>query len=378
MIPGQSGGSFVSTIRFAELLNKRGHKAIILAAKDTRQAPVTKFLNIPIYQFPSLPTPGSERLYFASFPKARELESIFLRENINVVHTMFPSYSCYLAAKVAKRMGIPVISHFHTQPENILVFLPKILRGSFFENLAMRYLTYFARRARVVISPSELGKRILTNFDQSLVVEVISNGIDLSRFKKTPYDEFVTNFNLSKNRKFILFVGRLMIEKNVEVLIRAIPKIVDAVPTTHLLVVGTGPLKKDLEKLCVDLGISGHVSFLGKISDKDLLMAYNLCDLYAYPSMVELEGMVVLEAMACGKPILIADSTTSASRFFVKGNGFLFHPNDTADLANKAISILNDDNLKDKMSIESTREVQLFDINKSIDKLEKVYKSVIS
>jgi glycosyltransferase involved in cell wall biosynthesis/GT2 family glycosyltransferase len=377
MVPGQAGGSYASTTRFAELLINRGHQVLIIAARDSRQPITNKYGNIPIYQFFSIPIPGSNRYYFHSFPKARELEKIFSENKIDIVHIMFPTYSCYIARKVAERLHIPVIAHFHTQPENVSIFLPSFLRLPFIHNLITSYLVWFIKMAKITVSPSQLGKEIIKESNPSLLVTVISNGIDLSKFQKKMTDPFFEKYNLSKSDKHILCVARFTKEKDIETLVRAMRFILEKASGMHLEIIGTGPLEKHLKQLCFELGIVGHVSFLGKISEEDLIMAYNACDLFVLPSHVELEGMVVLEAMACRNPILIADSKTSASKYFVRNNGLTFKTGNSRDLADKALKILMDDDLREKMSNESHKDAQEYDINKSVDKLEKTYESVL-
>jgi glycosyltransferase involved in cell wall biosynthesis len=93
--------------------------------------------------------------------------------------------------------------------------------------------------------------------------------------------------------------------------------------------------------------------------------------------MAELEGMVVLEAMACGKPIIIANSKESASRFFVDENGLLFEPKNPADLSEKILTLLNDKILREKMGQKSLEMSKHYDINKSVLKLEELYYSLL-
>jgi len=377
IVPGQAGGSYISTIRFATLLRQKGHHVIIIAAKDSKQKAVTSYKDIPIYQYFSLPTPGSHRYYFQSFPRKHDLCKIFKDEEIEIVHIMFPSYSCFVAKQAAKELELPLVAHIHTQPENIFIFLPFFLKTKIVYTLILRYLVWFVRGARQIICPSELGKNIYQKLDPSLPISVISNGINLLEFHQTDIRPFIKKYNLPESQKHILFVGRFTEEKDTETLLRAMPEILRNDFSVHLDLIGTGPLEEKLKTLSQTLGIRDAVSFLGKVSDEDLLAAYNLCTLFVLPSKVELEGMVVLEAMACGKPILIANSETSASKYFVHNNGLLFEPGNHHDLAIKALKILGDNRLRIEMEKEGLLNVQNYDIHKSIGKLEEIYYSVL-
>jgi glycosyltransferase involved in cell wall biosynthesis len=113
------------------------------------------------------------------------------------------------------------------------------------------------------------------------------------------------------------------------------------------------------------------------VSDDDLVLAYNVADIFILPSLAELEGMVVLEAMACGKPLLIADAKDSASVHLLDGNGYLFKAQDYDDLAEKAISLLGDEALLKTMSEKSLYLSREYDIQRSVDKLLGLYYSLL-
>lgn len=368
LVPGQAGGSYISAVRFAELLSIKGHHVILIGARDSRQRPVSEYKGIPMYQFFSIPVPGSNRFYFQSFPSKNALKKLFIKEKIEIVHTMFPSYSCFMAKRAAKELKIPVVAHIHTQPENILIFFPKFIQTKFINNLILRYLAWFVRGAKQIICPSELGKKIYNDFDPSLPIKVISNGINMEHFYKQ---------NINATKKEILFIGRFTAEKDPETLIKAMFEILKTDSNIKLNLIGTGPLEEKMKTLVKRQKAENNIKFLGKVSEEDLLKAYNSCSLFALPSKVELEGMVVLEAMACGKPIIIADSETSASKYFVKNNGFLFKPDDYKDLAEKALRILNNDQQREQMGEKSYKNALEYDINNSVKKLEEVYYSVL-
>jgi glycosyltransferase involved in cell wall biosynthesis len=156
-----------------------------------------------------------------------------------------------------------------------------------------------------------------------------------------------------------------------------VPHIIKEHPNTHIMLVGAGHLRQKLEKLVHDLKISQHITFLGLVSEEDKVLAYNASDIFVLPSLAELEGMVVLEAMACGKPIIISDAKMSASRFFVDGNGFLFETKNHQDLAQQILKLIADPDLRKKMGEISLEKSKNYDIHKSVDLLEEVYYSAL-
>ena len=143
------------------------------------------------------------------------------------------------------------------------------------------------------------------------------------------------------------------------------------------MIVGAGHLRPKLEKLVESLKVDQYVTFLGLVSEQDKILAYNASDIFILPSLAELEGMVVLEAMACGKPIVVSDAEMSASRFFVENNGFLFKTYDHLDLADQVLKLITDHDLRAKMGKISFEKSKQYDIHKSVDLLEAVYYSAL-
>ncbi len=370
-----TSGSMVSTIRFAEHLKEHGHKIVFIAAKDADKKSISHFKLFKIYRFRSLALPGSKGQYLLSLPNKKKIKEILLKEKIDVLHAIDPTPASIICINAANSLGIPTIAHSHTQPENICLQLPKIIQGKKLKDIVYKYMVWIYRKVDRVLCPSEFAKRMLEKYDKTLKIIVVSNGVNLSKFKKINPNPFIKKYNLSKKDKRILYVGRLHVEKSVHTLIEAMPFILKKSKNTHLDIVGVGHLREELENLAEKLNVKNNVTFYGRLTEKELLMAYNTADIFILPSIAELEGMVVLEAMATGKPIIISDSKSSASSDFVKGNGFLFKLQNPRDLAKKVLRLLKNEALYKKMAAKSYEYAKAYDINKSVDKLEKIYYS---
>ncbi len=373
-INNQLAGSFVSALRFANLLKKRGHKIIIIAAKYPDTKDIENYNGFKTYRFKSLVVPKTEKRFRLAFPKVKQLKKIFIKEKIDIIHVMYPNPASSRAIEAGKELGIKTVAHSHTQPEDIFFHLPKIINNPIIIRLANRYMANIYKKADITICPSKFAEQILKKYN--IKTTVISNGVDLNKFKKLNPSRFMKRYSISKNNFNIIFVGRLNPIKNVEILIKAMPHILEKANNVVLNIVGVGFMKEQLEKLAESLNVRNKINFLGRISDNELPLAYNSCDIFVLPSFAELEGMVVLEAMACGKPILIANSKDSSSVDFVSDNGFLFNPRDEKDLAEKIIKIAKNKELLKKMAKKSSAKSRNFDINKSVKKLENLYYSL--
>lgn len=376
-ITDYTAGSFVSALRFAEKLSGRGHKIIFIAAKSPNNQETNYYNDIKIYRFFSLLLPKSEKQLYLSFPGVRQVKKILEDEKIDILHTIIPTPSAFISARAAKSLGVKIVAASHAQPENIFLHLPKFMPLAALNRAYYKYMYWLYNQADAVVYPTEFAKKYFPDLNKDIKAEIISNGVDISKFKKTSAEEFFKKYGLARDKKNILCAGRLHPEKSVDTLIKAVPLIIKKEPNVQVLIVGFGHLENKLKKLAADLGMEKQVIFCGKVSDEDLILAYNGCDIFALPSLAELEGMVVLEAMACGKPLLIADSPGSASPYFVSDNGFLFKPEDPQDLAEKAVKMLADDKLRAVMAENSLKKSREYDIEKSISKLEELYYSLL-
>lgn len=369
-------GAGRSTLRFAELLSKRGHKIIIIAAKYPGMRNIDLLNGVKIYRFRSvvLPKYGKSLRFF--FPTVNELKDILRKENIQLLHIMVPTPATIMAVIAAKSLGIKVVAHSHTQSQNVLYMIPGLHASKTLNHLLNKYLVWFYKKADVVICPSKFGEALLKKYNPRLKTAVVSNGVDTSKFRKASPRAFLDKYGLSKRAKRILFVGRLHPEKGIDTLIKSMPYVLKKFTDVQLDIVGSGYLLKPLRRISKKLGLENHVRFFGNIPDKELVMAYNACDIFVLPSLAELEGMVVLEAMSCGKPVIIAGSKDSAAVDLVDGNGLLFKPADYKDLSEKILALLQNERTRGKMAEASYRSSRNYDVTKSVKSLEKVYASV--
>jgi len=370
-------GAIISTTRFGELLKKGGHNVIFFSGRGSSDKQSASYhVGIKMYKFPSMPFKQAKRNFFITLPSVKKLVNIFKKEKIDIVHIMIPTPSVSSYIRAAKKSGIPIVIHSHMQPENILLYLPKILQNRVTNSIFYRYLVWVYKRGDIIICPSKFAERLLKKYGSDLKTCVISNGVDLSKFKKRGENVFIKKHHINPNEKRVLFVGRLDPEKKIDTLIKSMKIIVKRNKNVHLDIVGSGILYKNLNDLVCKLELEKNVTFYGKISEDELVGAYNAANIFVLPSVAELEGMVVLEAMACGKPIIVSDSKNSASADFVNKNGYLFKSGDEKDLSEKIEILLLDKGLCSSMGKKSYKIARDLDINKSVSKLEHVYYAI--
>jgi glycosyltransferase involved in cell wall biosynthesis len=208
-------------------------------------------------------------------------------------------------------------------------------------------------------------------------VTIIPNGVDCNLFKPvTNVRELKQKYGFKLNIKIILFVGSLDSYKGCEYLFNSFFEIQKIIEDIHLIFVGKGPLEKSLKKNAIDHNISENISFVGYVNDQDLPSYYAMADVFVLPSISPLEGfgIVQLEAMATGKPVI---TTTIPGVSEVDPEELAtIHvpPKNIQALSNALIRVLQDENLKNRLG-ENGRKlvIEKYSWEKLAGTLEEIY-----
>ncbi|HEY6018484.1 MAG TPA: glycosyltransferase, partial [Candidatus Paceibacterota bacterium] len=334
-----------------------------------------------VYRFRSMLLPKTDEKFYMGFPSTHEAEQILRDEKIDIVHVVVPTPAAVSVVKAAKRLKIPVVVHSHTQPENL--FLNAMHnRGTFIADILSAilyvYLRWLYKKVDILIFPTEFSRQLFKGLPAQMRTEVITNGVDTAKFKPMDRAMVCQKFNLDPHKQYLLYVGRLHPEKRVDVLIRAMPTIAKAHPQAHALIVGGGHREQSLKTLTKEVGAESCITFLGFLSDEDVEAVYSASDIFVLPSLVELEGMVVLQGIATGNALLISDSVKSASRYLVDGDGYLFKANDPDDLTKQALMMLEHPDTLKQFKDRSLARREDFDIHRSAERIEKIYYSLLA
>ena len=200
-------------------------------------------------------------------------------------------------------------------------------------------------------------------------------GVDTKKFRPNNYN---CDLNSDNKIKSILFVGsldRAHYFKGIEVLLKAVSGL--RTKDWRLTIIGEGDLKPDYQKMAKQLKVENKVNFLGKIEDKELPLIYRRADLFILPSTTREEafGLVLLEAMASGLPLIASDLPGVRSVFIDGVQGFLARPGDARDLQNKIEKIISNSNLLKKMSRNSRK---LAETKYKAEIIEKNFLSILN
>lgn len=352
------GGGAVSAVRFVAALRRR-HEVTVLASGPPAPGKVA----VPGFQLP-LRAMRENRFTFA-WPARTLLERAFAE--VDIVHINFPFALGFAAVRVARRMGVPCVAAFHVQPENLLLNIG-VRSPRLTEWMYRRWVRGFFQLADGVVCPSAFAAEQLRAVGLTAPTWVVSNG--------APERRPVAAARSSVRRAgpwVILSVGRLAREKRQDVLIDAVARSRHR-DRIRLVIAGAGQLEQELRDQARRLGLA--VEF-GYVSDQRLAQLLAEAQLFVHCSEVELEGMAVLEAMAAGLPVLIADAAASAARTLACGPDFLFRAGDPDDLAAHLDHLLVSPGALAEGSRRSLARAAQHTFQRSARDLEQVYEHVL-
>lgn len=410
-------GVTTSITNFTELLAQKGHQFLIICPKYKDHKDLPKD-NIKIKRYPafSFITNKATRLAFTPF---RNIISEIKKFNPDVVHIQTPMNLGAAGIIVSKMLDLKIIETYHTYIPDFLIYLhPKNLLGlnkleqaikesklyeSFIENVGRaRVLRRFSKdvarirkginfvkakekrsekinfqekfgwdftriiynRADLVLTPSFALKRELEKNGVYVPVDVQSNGIEVKEF--TVKEDYTL-----KNK--ILHIGRLGPEKNVDVLLKAFALIAKKNKELTFEIIGDGPERKYLEKLAKRLRIDSQVVFRGFLDRSIVIKEISESDLFVTASTIETQGLVILEAMASGLPVIGVDALAIPEAVIDSVNGFVVRPGDHRAIAEKFKVLLENQELREAMGKESVKLAGNHNLELAAEKLENQY-----
>jgi glycogen(starch) synthase len=184
-------------------------------------------------------------------------------------------------------------------------------------------------------------------------IKILPNGVNAIKFQDTP----TKNISFGPGKK-IFFIGRLVREKGVQVLLEAAPQIIAREPKVQFLIAGKGPMEGELKQLARNLRIDSHVQFLGYVDEEIKMNLYKQATVSVFPSLYEPFGIVALEAMAAGVPVIVSD-TGGLGEIIKNGcTGLKVSPGNVDALAKSILQIFQDKDIAERLKVNSLSVVK--------------------
>lgn len=294
----------------------------------------------------SLPGVEGYRLAVPQFD--RKLFKFLKDEKFDLIHVHSPFGLGKYAIKVGKKLGIPVVATLHTKYYDDIY---RVVHMKWLTKIVLKNLMKVYNKADSAWTVSQGAKKVMGgDYGVKRPIEVVYNGTDLvyPENAKELAENVDKKHNLYGKKNVFLFVGRLALYKNLELILKSLKVLKDKGVDFTMLFVGAGFDEQKIKETSTKLGLDKNVIFVGRINDRTELAGYYLrADLFLFPSLFDTNGLVSIEAAAHKLPTLMIENTCAAENVIDGQNGFLAK-NSVESYSQKLLEIVaNAKNLKD-------------------------------
>jgi glycosyltransferase involved in cell wall biosynthesis len=357
------GGVESHVLEISIELIKRGHEVQVFTSQYNPHLPKTEIIdNIKVLRIKPL-------INIFTTPVFPGLRKELLNTPCDIVHAHIPPpFVEFFSARSRNKTKVPLILTYHCDLE-LPNFMNKIISG-FYRRTFGHYSLINTDKIIVTSNTYAATSRSVWHFDPV----VIPNAIDTKKFNpKNDPSKIIKRHGL-EGKKMVLYVGRIKFHKGIEYFTSA-AKFVDK--NTKFLIVGSGDFEHVIANYIKDLNLEDKVIQVGKVPNSELPLYYAACDVFVLPSLTRLEafGIVGLEAMATGKPVIVSDIPGVREVITDGREGYLSPPMEIEIMAKKINKLLSDPKLCKRMGQHGHKKVvENFEIGKVVDSIEKVYR----
>jgi 1,2-diacylglycerol 3-alpha-glucosyltransferase len=364
------GGVANSVSTFTRGLQNKGHRVVVVAPEYTNYKHSERdVLRIPAIQHFN----GSD--FSVVLPVPVLLESHLENFKPDIVHSHHPFLIGSAAVRISMKYNVPLVYTQHTMFEEYTQYVPVGLER--LKPFVINLSTGYANMSDEVIAPSESIAKILKKRGVSTPMEIIPTGIDLDRFAKGDGETFRKSHKIPLDAFVAGHIGRLAPEKNLVFLSEAIALFLKNEQKAHCMIVGYGSSEQKMNSLFVKNNLNHRVHFLGKLQGQELVDAYHAMDIFVFSSKSETQGLVLVEAMAAGVPVIALDAPGVREVVQDGFNGYLLLKEDREDFVRALKKFCNiSDVVSKEFKVGVKKTAENFSTNNCISKLLSVYEEL--
>jgi len=289
----------------------------------------------------------SLKLFFVNTSMSKEIEN----DKPDIIHTIgLRSFQFIIAWRVSKKLNIPLV----VSDQGGLTTHPFLAESGFFLKTLYKIQDFFIKKiindASVISVANEYEQKIFSSLNKKSRIEIIRNGVNLK--KLVSKHNFKEKYQINSN--FILFVGRFSKSKGIETLINAFSIVKNKLKDSniHLVIMGVDfGYQAEMEKLIKKLNLSEKIKVIKNPPRDDVISAYGESEFLVLPSQWELSPLVPLESFAFKKPVISTNSHGIPYTVQNNKNGILVEPENSFELSNAIVKLLNDPELRNKLGL---------------------------
>jgi 1,2-diacylglycerol 3-alpha-glucosyltransferase len=281
-------------------------------------------------------------------PLIRTLDTL-PRDEYDVVHIHTPFIAHYAGARFARRANLPCVATYHTffeeYAQHYVPAMPKWL-GRY---LARAFTRSQCDDVQALIAPSEPMRDVLVEYGVSTPIHILPTGLAADRFVQGDGNRFRVQSGIPVDRPLMTYIGRVAHEKNIDFLVNVFAKVRQTVPGAMLVIAGEGPARESLRQLVASLKLEADVFFAGYLDrNTALLDCYAAANVFVFASRTETQGLVLLEAMAQGVPV-VSTAELGTRSILKPGCGALVSQENLDEFTATVVRVLQDNNLQKEL-----------------------------
>lgn len=398
-------GVVVSVFSFVQELVNRGHIVKVISVEypddyefSRKDNPNAGLIDSPNFSLERL---SSKEIIFSKEDRLVRLKQWHILKQIlddfkpDILHINSEWLVGYFGAMYARHRKVPCIFTFHTLWEDYIQNYAPILREKISKKIGRDIVKFYLKSANHILAPTPQTAKTVRKYGIDTPVELLPTGIpesmftlDKVHFEKVKEDLY-TRFPELKERKILLFAGRVAIEKNIPFLLPVIKRVNQLLEEdascsssqkaqkTALLVAGDGHFMKDLKVRVKKEGLDDDVFYLGYVGREDLTCLYHIADVFTFPSKTETQGLVTVEAMAAGLPVVAIGEMGTIDVMQGDNGGFMV-VEDVEIFSQKIYQLLTDPVLYKEKSESGLKWSRCWGMAALTDRLEVAYKVCIA
>ena len=367
-------GVSTSIATFRRSLAELGHETTLIAPTYP-----TAVVDDPgVIRIPSRGVPLNPEDRFMSRAGVIALAGTLAERHFDLVHVHTPFIAHYAGVELGRRLGLPVVETYHTFFEeylhHYLPFLPRALTRL----AARRFSVSQCAAVDALIVPSAQMLAALYGYGVRVRAEVLPTGIDLARFRGGDRAAFRRAHGIPADRPTLVHISRVAHEKNIDFILEALVRVRESVPDVLLVIAGEGPALGHLKKLSARLGLEGNVLYVGYLDrEKGLLDCYCAGDVFVFASRTETQGLVLLEALALGVPVV--STAVMGTADVLRGvHGALVAPDAVRGFAAAVTTLLRDPPYRAMLAAAGPGDAAAWSATAMAERLVALYTSVIA
>lgn len=365
-------GVSTSIMTFMQSLRALGHEVRLIAPRyDPEAAPEQDIIRIDARRVWLDP---EDRMMRAGTLWRQRHDIAAWRPDIIHIHTPFVAH--YLGMKLARRFDIPVVETYHTYFEEYLFHYIPFLPRRLLRQVARTFTRRQCNAVDGLIVPSTALQRILQDYGVHSPMSIIPTGLALTDFQQGDRRRFCAEHGIDQNRPILMHIGRVAHEKNIRFLLEVTGELSTRVPDVLLVIAGEGPARAHLQQLTTELGIENNVHFIGYLERGPALWnCYCAADVFIFASRTETQGLVLLEAMALGVPV-VSTACMGTHDILDAGRGAIVAREEVEDFADKVGQLLDNAGFRALLGNEGRHYALTWSSERMTAKLLRLYEQL--